>query len=107
MSIPKKQKMEVKESSEESEEAEQALGLYCNEKYSTSPEGSISFLLCKKLAHISCAGIDSHDDESVLYCELWKPYNRGYYILPRLRLKDTQKITLLCLFFVYIVFIIV
>lgn len=83
VSLPKKpNKLEVEESSEEEEDA---LCLYCNDQYSASTEGWISCIQCKKWAHNSCAGIDSDDDESVLVCEICKPNNRGYPILPRKR----------------------
>ncbi|KAK4880941.1 hypothetical protein RN001_004260 [Aquatica leii] len=56
--------------SEESSEDEDAICLYCLDLYSKSTEGWCSCSICEKWAHLSCAGLDSDDDESVLISEL-------------------------------------
>lgn len=43
--------------------------LYCNELYSTSVEGWIQCMLCKKWAHCLCAGIEETDYVTILTCE--------------------------------------
>lgn len=57
------------ESSDDGKEDEDTKCLYCNERYSKSIEGWCSCQSCKKWAHMSCAGLDSDDDDSVLICE--------------------------------------
>lgn len=44
--------------------------LYCSELYSTSVDGWIQCLLCKKWAHCLCAGIEETHYESIFNCEL-------------------------------------
>lgn len=58
------------ESSDDGKEDEDTKCLYCNESYSKSIEGWCSCQSCKKWAHMSCAGLDSDDDDSVLICEV-------------------------------------
>ncbi|KAF2884550.1 hypothetical protein ILUMI_21627 [Ignelater luminosus] len=53
-----------------SPEHEDTACLYCNKLYSKSIEGWCSCANCKKWAHLSCAGLDSDDVESVHLCEL-------------------------------------
>lgn len=57
------------ESSNDGKEDEDTKCLYCNERYSKSIEGWCSCQSCKKWAHMSCAGLDSDDDDSVHICE--------------------------------------
>ena len=55
-----------------SSESDDTACLYCSDFYSTSNEGWIACVKCKRWSHNSCAGIDSEDDETVLICEYCK-----------------------------------
>lgn len=72
LNVPKKQKLsKIKDRESDSDsEVSDAECLYCSDLYSTSTEGWICCLSCRRWAHSLCAGMDDEDDEAVFCCEL-------------------------------------